>query len=82
MSDRGIPNVLTKRMVLSQVAAIYDLLGLVIPFTLNAKLLMRESVTRRNSEDTVCDWDDPMPDRMREKWDEIFHDLYELEKLS
>ncbi|XP_068235508.1 uncharacterized protein [Palaemon carinicauda] len=81
-SNRMIPKDLTKRMVLSQVSTIYDPLGLIIPFTLNAKVLMREPITISHSEGNRCDWDDPMSDEMREKWSKFFNDMRELEFLS
>ncbi|XP_068235731.1 uncharacterized protein [Palaemon carinicauda] len=81
-SNRIIPKDLTKRMVLSQVSTIYDPLGLIIPFTLNAKVLMRELITISRSEGNRCDWDDPMSDEMREKWSKFFIDMRELEFLS
>ncbi|XP_068229330.1 uncharacterized protein [Palaemon carinicauda] len=81
-SNRIIPKDLTKRMVLSQVSTIYDPLGLIIHFTLNAKVLMRELITISRSEGNRCDWDDPMSDEMREKWSKFFIDMRELEFLS
>jgi hypothetical protein len=38
--DCSVPELLTPRMVLSQVSSIYDPLGLATPFTLAAKVLM------------------------------------------
>ena len=43
--DEKLPSMLTRRMVLSQTASVYDPLGFIVPFTLKAKLLMRDSVT-------------------------------------
>ena len=40
-----LPQILTKRIVLSQIATIYDPIGLVTPFTLKGKLLMRRVVS-------------------------------------
>ena len=53
-----IPSVLTKRMCLSQVNGIYDPLGLVAPFTIKAKILLRKMCGIK------LDWDDPMPERL------------------
>ena len=39
--DCSVPELLTPRMVLSQVSSIYDPLGFATPFTLAAKVLMR-----------------------------------------
>ena len=40
--QENIPQVLTKRMILSQVNSIYDPLGLAGPFTVRAKIMMRQ----------------------------------------
>ncbi|KAK4324215.1 hypothetical protein Pmani_005217 [Petrolisthes manimaculis] len=82
----SLPNVLTKRMILRQVASIYDPLGLVTPFTLQAKLLIRKLVTQRkdisgNNVESIG-WDDPLPNNLKEMWKTFFLDLYDLETLS
>ena len=38
----GIPSVLTKRQILSQINGIYDPLGLMSPFVIKGKMLLRE----------------------------------------
>ena len=47
----ALPEILTKRTVLEQVMKIYDPLGLVSPFTLLAKIYLREICSRK------LDWD-------------------------
>ena len=54
----SVPEVLTKRMILSQVNSIYDPLGLAGPYTVRAKILMRKLWTY----ETELDWDDPIPE--------------------
>ena len=58
------PTVLTRRMVLSQIASIFDPFVLIQPFTLSAKLLMREMIM----ESEKGGWDDPINDNYRMKW--------------
>ena len=46
--DVRFPNELTRRMVVSQIAATFDPYGFLIPFTLKSKLLIRNLVTPRS----------------------------------
>ena len=81
-----LPDVLTKRMILSQVASIYDPLGLITPFTLKSKILMRKLVTQ-SSNSTLGDevkcrgWDDRLSNDERETWKSFFLELYDLETI-
>ena len=82
-----LPSTLTHRMVLSQVSSIYDPLGLITPFVLQSKLLLR-SLCVRNSEvqdqNTAGEgsWDTPMDDQMREKWINFFREFFEVETIE
>ena len=71
------PPVLTRSMILSQIASVFDPLGLVQPFILSAKLLLREMIVENKSEG----WDDPITQEYRAKWLHFFEDLYDLENL-
>jgi len=51
----GIPDILIRRLVLEQVMSIFDPLGFLCPFTLQAKIYLRETWTRR------LGWDDAVP---------------------
>ncbi|XP_033730738.1 uncharacterized protein LOC117320185 [Pecten maximus] len=79
-----IPQRLTHRMVLSQVSSIFDPLGLITPFILCAKLLMRALCKR----DTVGEtggrqtWDSAMDEDMRKEWIKFFSDLFVVETLE
>ena len=57
----------TKRIILSQVNSIYDPLGLAGPFTVRAKILMRELWGIENK----LGWDDPTPERYKQHWKHI-----------
>lgn len=57
----GIPEVLTKMMVLSQVNGICDPMGLVAPFKVRAKIMLRKLW----GQDKKSDWDDVIPEHLR-----------------
>ena len=62
----SLPSVLTKRLVLQQVMGIYDPMGLVSPFTLLAKIYLRETWQLK------LDWDDALPPQLYKKWAHFF----------
>ena len=74
----SVPEVLTKRMILSQVNSIYDPLGLAGPYTVRAKILMRKLWTY----EAKLDWDDPIPEEYGREWMTFFDDLPEMEKIT
>lgn len=71
-----IPSSLTRRMVLSQVMRIYDPLGILCPFTLRAKVYLRETWALK------LGWDETLPDCMYRRWIQFFSQMYEIEQLS
>ncbi|CAG2217799.1 unnamed protein product [Mytilus edulis] len=66
-------------MVLSQVASIYDPLGLASPFVLTAKLLLRSFC---KTDGGNGGWDEPIADAMRQKWIEFFKGVFQLESIQ
>ena len=70
-----IPNVLSKRSLLSQVNGIYDPLGLATPFTVRAKILLRKLNAQK------LDWDDPIPQTERNEWIKFFGELFNMERV-
>ena len=74
--SQNIPELLTKRLVLQQVMSIYDPLGLVSPFTLLGKILLRESWK------LGLDWDDALPSQLHTRWSEFFKVLFQLEDIQ
>lgn len=84
--DYALPTHLTKRMVLSQTASVYDPLGLIVPFTVQSKILMRELVSKvkiwKNGGEENLGWDDPMPNWMYNKWKSLFKDMYCLANVE
>ncbi|KAK4304812.1 hypothetical protein Pmani_023247 [Petrolisthes manimaculis] len=82
--ETRFPDTLTRRTVLSQVASIYDPLGFVLPYTLLAKILVRELVTDKtagHSKGNGINWDEPLSEQISLKWKKIFFDLYEIDSL-
>ena len=71
----ALPNFLTRRVVLEQVMKIYDPLGLISPFTLLAKIYLRETWSRK------LGWDDPLPADLCMKWSNFFSSLFKLQRL-
>ena len=66
---------LTRMGILSSVASIYDPLGFLAPFVLIGKGILQE----------MCQngvvWDDPLPDRLRPRWEKWNDDLSNLKEI-
>ena len=76
------PYVLTRLLVVSQAARVYDPLGLVIPTTLLAKVLIRKLCMKdENESNKSFDWDEIMPEKMKKEWLSFFLELYYVESL-
>ncbi|XP_063603426.1 uncharacterized protein LOC134779294 [Penaeus indicus] len=80
--DDKFPEHLTRRMILSQIASIYDPLGFAVPVLLKAKILMRLLISKGESKDGGIKWDDPLDISTVREWKMFFKELYELEKLT
>ena len=65
----------TKRNYLKRIATLFDLLGMISPFIIRAKVLMQEI--------WVCglDWDDPLPEEISVKIMSWFAELPMLPKI-
>lgn len=72
----NIPAFMTKRIVVSQMCSVYDPLGFLLPFTLKAKLLLRDTVRSDK-----LGWDDSLPSHIQDQWVSHFHDLFSTEIL-
>ena len=73
--EEKFPKILTRRLISSQIASIFDFLGLLTPFTLRGKLLMRELVKEQQliKEVSIKDlWDISVSPLMYEKWKDFF----------
>ena len=68
----------TKRIILSQVNSIYDPLGLTGPFTVRAKILMRELWGIENK----LGRDDAIPERYKQYWKQFCQDMQEMNNIK
>ena len=73
---QSIPDKLTKRIVLSIVNSIYDPLGLITPFTIIAKLLMK-NLWRQG-----LGWDDLIVGSERKEISQFLISMFKLEDIS
>ncbi|XP_077282302.1 uncharacterized protein LOC143908492 [Temnothorax americanus] len=67
---------LTKRLVLSEVAQIFDPLGLASPVVIKAKMLLQEFWLHK------LQWDEPLPSQLLSRWLIIRKELTSLRKVS
>ncbi|KAK4310069.1 hypothetical protein Pmani_018335 [Petrolisthes manimaculis] len=83
--DIKFPEILTRRMILSQIASLYDPLRLAVPVILQGKNLMRSMITKgaaSGSNDGGIKWDEPLDTSVVHEWKTFFKELYELEELT
>ncbi|XP_065180222.1 uncharacterized protein LOC135810660 [Sycon ciliatum] len=66
----------TKRIVLCGLSSLYDPLGLVLPITLRARLLLRQIWQSQ------LDWDSPLPESLAEQWLEISAMMSDVSSLA
>ena len=67
---------LTRRGILSTVCSVFDPLGFVAPLTLVGKQILQD-LCRDNA-----DWDDPISEQLRPRWERWRNELRELESLK
>ena len=67
---------LTRRGILSTVSSVYDPPGFLAPVILTGRQIL-QSLCREKS-----DWDDPVPESLRHKWERWRSSLQHLEKLK
>ena len=67
---------ITKRDVLSMIAAIFDPLGYLCPVIIKAKIFMQQLWKKNMS------WGEPLPTSLRNEWAKIVHDLQNLSKIQ
>ena len=74
--ENNKPQHLSKRIILSQVARVFDILGLIAPFILLLKLALRELVLMK------VDWDSNVSKAVYDKWMNLFRLIFEVEELK
>ena len=70
-----IPKLLSKRLVMSQLNGIYDPLGLLVPFTIKGKLLVRDLWAKH------YDWDTPLSVEEYSRWIIFFKEMLQVRSL-
>ena len=77
--DEDIPELITKRIIWRVCQGQYDPLGLLSPYTIQLKLVMRDLCSEDGK---VVGWDDPAPKVTVEKFRKVLDGLGELKKVS
>ena len=67
---------LTRRICTSKAASVFDLTGLVAPVMAGVKCLMRDTVK------ATSEWDEKIPDSLRDKWLEAFLKVEKLREIG
>ena len=67
---------LTRRGVLATVASVYDPLGFLAPLVLRAKTILQEICNKG------VNWDEPLPEEVRPRWERWKRDLLHLDELQ
>ena len=70
--------VVTRRTVLGVVNTCYDPMGLLVPISIQMKLLLRDLFCKELN----LGWDSPLPDSIKEEWITMFQRLKEVEILT
>ena len=70
-----IDKITTKRVVLKELASIFDPLGLFAPVTLKARLFLQKLWKAE------YDWDDPVEDTLKSEWKIISDDIHQLDTI-
>lgn len=69
-------NKITKRTILSVISQIFDPLGLIGPCVVEAKLVLQKLWSLK------LDWDDEVPNDIRELWTSISENIYQLNNVK
>ena len=70
----------TRRSALSQISRLYDPLGLLTPFTLTAKLIMRDICTTSGDEPQA--WDEQLTSKLNNRLKGFFTEMSSLDSIS
>ena len=55
---------------------VYDPMGILSPFLIVGKMYLRQTW------DIKVDWDEPLPSSLREKWTELFKNMFDINDLQ
>ena len=66
----------TRRGILSTISSIYDPLGFASPFLLTGRQILQDLCRDK------AEWDDPVPEEVRQRWEKFRSDLLILDKMK
>lgn len=72
----SIPTIMTKRIILSTIAKVFDPLGLLAPIIITAKIFIQELWSIK------LGWDDPLSLPISKKWTNFLKQLQDIPKLN
>lgn len=76
------PNPLTRRQLLSQVASLYDPIGLVTPVKQKGAILVRRAFQETTGSATRDTWDKPLSEKLREEAIQLFEEYTRLSQIT
>ena len=76
------PNPLTRRQLLSQVASLYDPIGLVTPAKQKGAILVRRAFQEAGRSATRDTWDKPLSEKLREEAIPVFEEYTRLSQIT
>lgn len=76
LSLEALPDVITKRVMLSDISKVFDILGMLSPVTIKAKILLQ------NSWREAVDWDEPVSDELSSEFRAYRENLAEMSNFS
>ena len=76
------PNPLTRRQLLSQVASLYDPIGLVTPAKQKGAILVRRAFQEAGNSTTRDTWDKPLSEKLREEAIQVFEEYIRLSQIT
>ncbi len=80
---RKTPNPLTRRQLLSQVASLYDPIGLATPAKQKGAILVRKAFQEAGGKTLTRDtWDRPLSERLREEAIHLFEEYTRLNQIT
>lgn len=75
------PAILTKRIITSEAARVYDPFGFATPITIKAKLFIRMLWCKNERRQPAYAWDDPLPPQISNAWHQFYNEIQGLERL-
>ncbi|XP_012234575.1 uncharacterized protein [Linepithema humile] len=75
-NERMVPEIISKRTILSLITQIFDPLGLIGPIIITAKILLQSLWQLK------MDWDTPVPETFRMTWSSYYQQLHLINQMT